>query len=112
MDFDNSLDAITPDIASLTITIGGTGSILIPSGSTAQRPPSGLAAGMLRWSTDTVSGGITGAVEVYTGVTNSWKQVQDLERLHQDPSQLLLHVYKSQMQMEFLETLQLILHQV
>jgi hypothetical protein len=76
MDFDNSLDAITPDIASLTITIGGTGSILIPSGSTAQRPPSGLAAGMLRWSTDTVSGGITGAVEVYTGVTNSWKQVQ------------------------------------
>lgn len=67
MDFDNSLDTISPDVASQTITIGGTGSIQIPAGSTAQRPGTGVG-GMMRYST-TLS-----LVEGYIG--GAWKSLQ------------------------------------
>jgi len=50
MDFDDSIDTITPDIASLLLTIGGTGALQIPSGSTAQQP-TGAVAGAMRWNT-------------------------------------------------------------
>lgn len=75
MDFDNSVDTITPDVSSLTITFGGTGSILIPSGTVSNRPGTPVN-GMFRWASDAASGGITGSPEIYTGVTFGWKSLQ------------------------------------
>jgi len=49
MDFDNSFDIITPDLQP-NITIGGVGSIIVPSGTTAQRPTG--VQGMIRFNTD------------------------------------------------------------
>lgn len=63
MDFDHSLDKITPDLSTI-LTIGGTGALSLPSGTTAQRP-GGAAAGALRWNTDT-----TAIAELYNGT--SW----------------------------------------
>ena len=60
MDFDNSLDIITPDLQP-TLTIGGTGALVVPSGTTAQRPTA--ANGMLRYNSD------SNALEVVTGGT-------------------------------------------
>ena len=52
MDFDHSVETISPD--NLTyITIGGTGALIIPSGTTAQRPA--VANGLLRYNTDTAT---------------------------------------------------------
>lgn len=48
MDFDNSLDIITPDVPSQTITIGGTGSLKIPAGTTGQQPTGSI--GMIRYN--------------------------------------------------------------
>lgn len=70
MDFDNSLDIISPDVASATITIGGVGSIKIPSGTAGQRPSTGLSGGMLRFITD------TNLLEYYNGTAAAWKSVQ------------------------------------
>lgn len=69
MDFDNSLDIITPDVGSNTISIGGSGSIRIPTGTSGQRPGSSLEAGMLRFNTDTSIG-----LEVYNG--SIWQSYQ------------------------------------
>jgi hypothetical protein len=59
MDFDHSFDIITPDVNG-TITFAGTGSIDIPSGTTAQRPAS-PSVGMIRFNTT------TGFEEYYNG---------------------------------------------
>lgn len=72
MDFDNQTDTISPDVSNLTITISGTGSLSIPAGTSGQRPSSSLAVGMIRWVSDVANG----TVEVYTGATNTWKQLQ------------------------------------
>ena len=51
MDFDFSTETITPDNTAL-LTIGGTGAIEVPTGTTANRPVTGLANGALRYNTD------------------------------------------------------------
>ena len=51
MDFDYSTETITPDNTAL-LTIGGTGAIEVPSGTTANRPVTGLANGALRYNSD------------------------------------------------------------
>ena len=51
MDFDFSTETITPDNTAL-LTIGGTGAIEVPIGTTANRPVTGLANGALRYNTD------------------------------------------------------------
>jgi len=50
MDFDFSTETITPDTTAL-LTIGGTGALEVPSGTTANRP-SGPANGGLRYNSD------------------------------------------------------------
>jgi len=50
MDFDHSIEVITLDTAN-TLTIQGTGSIVIPNGTTAQQPAAGIA--QLRYDTTT-----------------------------------------------------------
>lgn len=50
MDFDFGLDTITPDVIG-SLTIGGTGSLVVPTGTTAQRPASAVN-GMLRYNSD------------------------------------------------------------
>ena len=51
MDFDFSTETITPDTTNL-LTIGGTGAIEVPLGTTAERPVTGLSNGALRYNTD------------------------------------------------------------
>jgi len=51
MDFDNDTDTITPNTNNGVLTIGGTGALVIPGGSTASAPP--LVNGMMRYDTDT-----------------------------------------------------------
>jgi hypothetical protein len=51
MDFDYSTETITPDNTG-TINIGGTGALILPSGTTVQR--GSAVAGMLRVNTDTL----------------------------------------------------------
>ena len=51
MDFDFSTETITPDNTAL-LTIGGTGAIEVPVGTTANRPSTGLANGALRYNND------------------------------------------------------------
>ena len=63
MDFDFSTETITPDTTSI-LTIGGNGGLELPSGTTAQRPVSGLSNGALRYNTDNTG------VEWYSG--GSW----------------------------------------
>ena len=60
MDFDNSLDIITPDLQS-SITIGGTGGLIVPVGSTVNRPAA--TDGMIRFNSD------FGTLEYVTGGT-------------------------------------------
>jgi hypothetical protein len=48
MDLDFTSETITPDSTTL-LTIGGTGALQLPSGTTAQEP-SGASAGALRWN--------------------------------------------------------------
>ena len=60
MDFDFSTETITPDNTTL-LTIGGTGAIEVPSGTTANRPVTGLANGALRYNADVT------ALEAYVG---------------------------------------------
>ena len=60
MDFDYSTETITPDNTTL-LTIGGTGAIEVPSGTTANRPVTGLANGALRYNADVT------ALEAYIG---------------------------------------------
>ena len=52
MDFDYAFDAITPT-QSTSLTINGTGSLVLPSGTTAQRPVA--SNGTLRYNSDTQS---------------------------------------------------------
>ena len=59
MDFDFTLETITPD-ASTLLTTGGTGAFQLPSGTTAQEP-AGAIAGALRWNTSVPQ------LEYYTG---------------------------------------------
>lgn len=51
MDFDFSTETITPELTNI-LTIGGTGGVEFPIGTTAQRPVSGLVNGTLRYNTD------------------------------------------------------------
>ena len=60
MDCDFSTETITPDNTTL-LTIGGTGAIEVPSGTTANRPVTGLANGALRYNADVT------ALEAYIG---------------------------------------------
>ena len=48
MDFDYTTETITPDSTSI-LTIGGTGALELPSGTTAQEP-AGAVAGAIRWN--------------------------------------------------------------
>lgn len=50
MEFDHGLEKISPDDSVTTITIGGTGGLVIPAGTTAERPAN--TVGLLRWNTD------------------------------------------------------------
>lgn len=50
MEIDHGLEKISPDDTVTTITIGGTGGLGLPTGTTAQRPAN--SAGILRWNTD------------------------------------------------------------
>lgn len=50
MDFDFTTETITPDSTSI-LTIGGTGALELPSGTTGEQPITGLAAGAIRWNT-------------------------------------------------------------
>jgi hypothetical protein len=52
MEFDHSTDTISPDDQAV-VSIGGTGGLVIPVGTTAQRPAA--TAGTLRYNTDTQS---------------------------------------------------------
>lgn len=63
MDFDFNTETITPDITDV-LTIGGTGGLELPYGTTAQRPATGLSNGALRYNTD------LNTIEGY--VSNSW----------------------------------------
>ena len=49
MDFDFTTETITPDVSTI-LTIGGTGALELPSGTTAQEPGTAVA-GALRWNT-------------------------------------------------------------
>jgi len=51
MDFDTSLETITP-ITTSSLTIGGTGGLVLPTGSTGQRPGSPVT-GLLRYNSTT-----------------------------------------------------------
>ncbi len=59
MDFDYNLETITPDLTSI-LTIGGTGCLQLPSGTTAQEPGAAVAGG-LRWNSTVPQ------LEYYTG---------------------------------------------
>lgn len=60
MDFDFTTETITPDSTNI-LTIGGTGALELPSGTTGQQPVSGLAAGAMRWNTTSTQ------MEYYSG---------------------------------------------
>lgn len=62
MDFDFTTETITPDTTNI-LTIGGTGALELPSGTTLQEPVSAIA-GAIRWNTTNTQ------VEYYTGA--SW----------------------------------------
>jgi hypothetical protein len=49
MDFDFTTETITPDNASQVATVGGTGALVLPVGTTAQQPAT--VAGAIRWNT-------------------------------------------------------------
>lgn len=59
MEFDHGTETISPDDTVTTITIGGTGGLILPAGTTAQRPAN--TTGIMRWNTD------LGALEVNNG---------------------------------------------
>lgn len=61
MDFDYTTETITPDVTTI-LTIGGTGALELPSGTTAQEPGTAVG-GALRWNTSSTW------VEYYTGST-------------------------------------------
>lgn len=64
MDFDFQLETITPTQTS-TLVINATGSLVLPSGGTSERPPDdSVKAGATRWNID------TNTVETWTG--SSW----------------------------------------
>ena len=71
MDFDFTTETITPEITNL-LSIGGTGGFELPTGTTAQRPVTGLANGALRYNTDVsnIEGYVAGAwTAMATGTT-------------------------------------------
>lgn len=59
MEFDHGTETISPDDTVTTITIGGTGGLILPTGTSAQRPAD--VPGIMRWNTD------LGALEVNNG---------------------------------------------
>jgi len=65
MDFDNSLEIITPT-KSTSLTIGGTGALFIPAGTTGQRPSS-PQSGYVRFNTSNT------VLEYYDGVAIQWQ---------------------------------------
>lgn len=69
MEIDHDLEKITPNNLS-TLTFGGTGGIIVPSGSSATRP-SGVA-GALRYNTD------TGVVETFHSTTAGYIGLTDV----------------------------------
>lgn len=60
MEFDHSTDTISPDDQAV-ITFGGTGAIVLPMGTTSERPP--VQTGAVRYNTDeeSIEGVIAGA---------------------------------------------------
>lgn len=50
MEFDHSTETISPDDTVTTITIGGTGGLVLPAGTTAQRPAN--TVGLIRYNTE------------------------------------------------------------
>ena len=58
MEFDNDLEKISP-VNTTTITIGGTGGLVVPSGTNAQRPANTI--GLIRFNTE------SGELEINTG---------------------------------------------
>jgi len=67
MDFDFDFETITP-ITQTTLTIVGTGSLLVPSGTTAERP-SVPVNGMLRYNTD--------LTRIDMRVAGAWQNIQN-----------------------------------
>jgi hypothetical protein len=69
MEFDHSTDTISPDDQPV-LTIGGTGALVLPAGTTAQRPAA--TSGALRYNSDTQSldFAINGAFQTLRGATN------------------------------------------
>ena len=63
MDFDYSTETITPDQSTI-LTIGGTGAIEVPVGTTANRPVAGISNGALRYNSDIID------IEGY--INNTW----------------------------------------
>ena len=53
MEFDHGTETISPDDTVTTITIGGTGGLVLPVGTTDQRPAN--TAGLIRWNSETAS---------------------------------------------------------
>ena len=66
MEFDHSTDSILPDDQAV-ITIGGTGGITIPSGTTAQRAGT---TGTMRWNTETTTLEILNSSSVWQSSTS------------------------------------------
>jgi len=78
MEFDHGTETISPDDTVTTITIGGTGGLILPSGNTAQRPTN--VAGLIRWNSETASleindgsawNGAGGATGMATGIVSA-----------------------------------------
>ena len=65
MDFDSVTETITP-IRSTSLTVGGTGALFIPTGTTAQRPGT-PTSGYIRFNTDLV------ALEFYNSPAVAWQ---------------------------------------
>jgi hypothetical protein len=70
MDFDFTTETITPDSTSI-LTIGGTGALELPVGTTGQQPVSGLTAGAMRFNTN---GGVGNGYIEYYDQSPGWKQ--------------------------------------
>jgi hypothetical protein len=61
MEINHDTDTITPDGTDTVLTIGGLGGLVVPSGTTAQRPAA--TNGLLRFNTD------TGALDIVVGTS-------------------------------------------
>ena len=72
MDFDFTLDTITPDNGTV-VTVSSTGALVLPNGTTAQRPAG--SPGMMRLNTTGYTSGTT--LEYYDGTAAAWEFMVD-----------------------------------